>query len=70
MEQAHSETIASLKVSLADIQKSVSAREDQKKAVADVDNLSGQLKELSSQYDKKLNDLRSLVRTIFLNFFT
>lgn len=65
MEQAHSETIASLKVSLADIQKSVSAREDQKKAVADVDNLSGQLKELSSQYDKKLNDLRSLVRTIF-----
>ena len=69
MEQAHSETIASLKESLSDIQKSVSAREDQKKAVADVDNLSGQLKELSSQYDKKLNDLRSLVRTIFFKFY-
>jgi hypothetical protein len=62
MELAHSEIIASLKASFLDIQKSVTAREDQKKCIADVDNLSEKLKRLSTEYENRLADLKNLVK--------
>uniref|UniRef100_A0A7E4UML8 GED domain-containing protein n=1 Tax=Panagrellus redivivus TaxID=6233 RepID=A0A7E4UML8_PANRE len=60
MEENHVLTVEKLKESLADIQKSVTAKHEVEKRAVDVEKLSDSLKELSTEYEKRLGDLKAL----------
>jgi chromosome segregation ATPase len=60
LEENHRNTVEKLKESLGDIQKTVNEKREHTQRVADVEQLSTSLKELSSEYEKRLNDLKTL----------
>uniref|UniRef100_A0AC34F5D3 Alpha-taxilin n=1 Tax=Panagrolaimus sp. ES5 TaxID=591445 RepID=A0AC34F5D3_9BILA len=60
LEENHRNTVENLKASLGDIQKTVNDKREHTQRVADVEQLSTSLKDLSSEYEKRLNDLKNL----------
>lgn len=61
LEENHRTTVEHLKESLGDIQATVNQRREQTQRVADVEQLSASLKDLSQEYEKRLTDLKTLV---------
>lgn len=69
LEEQHAQTVEKLRESLGDIKKTVDEKEEQSKKVADVEMLSSNLKQLSSEYEKRLGDLKKLVKFFSFCFF-